>query len=625
MLLASRRFRQTLVRRTSQANTREYTFINGEDPLSSHNNAFNELSNLKSKSATKPTRAKPVSFASQWPDWDIRVGIEVHAQLKTREKLFSKSSTQSSSEESLNECVSLFDAAFPGTLPTLNTVCVTLAARTALALHANIQTHSSFDRKHYFYGDLPTGYQITQNYAPFARNGYLKLMSSEKKVRIKQIQIEQDTAKSLAGDQRVSHDLNRTGMPLLEIVSLPDICSPEEAGDYVRTLQAILRSIGVSDGMMEMGSLRCDVNVSVNRRGEPFGTRTELKNLNSIRNVTLATYAEATRQVKLLTSGSGVVLQETLTFDEDTLTTHPLRSKEGIEDYRYMPDPNLPIITLDRINVDKVGEEMKSQAMTGPSEEGTEYGWEGIKRRLKQTLDIRDSPNVVHESKALEAIKRDLGVLMLLDAGNIVGWDGVVNSGAIAFFEEVVGSRHKVSSPVKPKRNPKVVLNWMIHELLGQLTLRNETFAQNPITAQQFGEIIDAVEEGRITGSGGKILLRHLLAAKRASGINISDNLISKSNTRPEVADLPSIPPFSVSDLIVELGLTKTSSISDLDRWCDQAISEMLVEVEKYKSGKKTVIMALVGKVMKLSKGTADAIRSKEILESKLGDADKGH
>jgi aspartyl-tRNA(Asn)/glutamyl-tRNA(Gln) amidotransferase subunit B len=159
----------------------------------------------------------------------------------------------------------------------------------------------------------------------------------------------------------------------------------------------------------------------------------------------------------------------------------------------------------------------------------------------------------------------------------------------------------------------------MIHELLGQLTLRNETFAQNPITAQQFGEIIDAVEEGRITGSGGKILLRHLLAAKGPSGINSSDNLISKSNTSSEVVDLPSISPFSVSDLILQLGLTKTSSISDLDRWCDRAISEMPVEVEKYQSGKRTVIMALVGRVMKLSKGSADAIRSKEILESKLG------
>ncbi|KAG8837027.1 hypothetical protein FRB91_008354, partial [Serendipita sp. 411] len=236
------------------------------------------------------TRHNSTSTSQKWADWNIVIGIEMHAQLKTRRKLFSDSLVPEDMFVGSNERITLFDAAFPGTLPTLNSTCVSLAIRAALALQAEIQSRSAFDRKHYFYGDLPVGYQITQNYAPFARNGHVNLPKSRKQVRIKQVQIEQDTAKSFSsGSERTEYDLNRAGMALLEIVSQPDMTSPEEAGEYVKTLQTILRSVGVSDGMMEAGSLRCDVNVSIHRDGEPLGTRTEIKNLNSVRSVVLAT------------------------------------------------------------------------------------------------------------------------------------------------------------------------------------------------------------------------------------------------------------------------------------------------------------------------------------------------
>ncbi|KAL9713058.1 hypothetical protein Ac2012v2_004299 [Leucoagaricus gongylophorus] len=227
------------------------------------------------------------------PSWHVVIGIESHVQLKARHKLFSPS--QCSTRASPNSCVSVFDAAFPGTLPRLNPICVDLALRTGIALKCTIQHRSSFDRKHYFYSDLPLGYQITQQYTPLATNGVLhipRLDGSSTPIRIKQIQLEQDTAKStLIPRARTSHiDLNRAGTGLMEIVSEPDLRSPEDAATYVQSLQSLLRAIGSSDGNMEDGSLRCDVNLSINPIDSPpgSGTRCEIKNLNSIKFMTAA-------------------------------------------------------------------------------------------------------------------------------------------------------------------------------------------------------------------------------------------------------------------------------------------------------------------------------------------------
>ncbi|CAG7848888.1 Glutamyl-tRNA(Gln) amidotransferase subunit B, mitochondrial {ECO:0000255/HAMAP-Rule:MF_03147} Short=Glu-AdT subunit B {ECO:0000255/HAMAP-Rule:MF_03147}; {ECO:0000255/HAMAP-Rule:MF_03147}; Flags: Precursor [Serendipita indica DSM 11827] len=574
---------------------------------------LNDAATPRRKSAHKKSKEKPQSVRDQWPGWNIIVGIEVHAQLKTRNKLFSHTIVAENPDIMPNERVSLFDAAFPGTLPRINPMCISLAARTALALQADIQPRSAFDRKHYFYGDLPAGYQITQNYAPFARNGHVELLKTGKQVRIKQIQIEQDTAKSLSSGSGTTYDLNRVGMPLLEIVSQPDITSAEEAGEYVRSLQAILRSVGVSDGMMEAGSFRCDVNVSIHRDGEPMGTRTEVKNLNSIKSVILATNAEVVRQMAILnavpssSSNSPRIAQETLTFDEDTMLTRPLRSKEGVEDYRYMPDPNLPNVLFRKDDVSSIQDELIALGMTGHGPDGhVHYGWYGTKRRLQSLLDVSapsSSVSDVKHSNAMEHMLRDLEVLMLLDAGKTVGWDGEVENGAVAFFERAIkGDQHSTH-----RRDPKVVLNWMIHELLGQLTYRQLTFAQNPLSAEQLGDIVDAVEASQITNTAGKTLLRHILDAATPLA---SDSSTDSTHTPPSL---------SIQSLIDQLGLAKSRSDTDLEEWCQRAIDELPDKAERVREGKLNVINALVGRVMKISKGAADAVSARAVLATKLG------
>ncbi|PCH40967.1 hypothetical protein WOLCODRAFT_150998 [Wolfiporia cocos MD-104 SS10] len=271
----------------------------------------------------------------------------VHAQIKSRAKLFSDSWASDYSVPP-NTRVSPYDAAFPGTLPRLNPQCVELGVRTALALDANVHRQSAFDRKHYFYADLPSGYQITQHYAPFATGGGLKLDNDNAFVGIKQIQLEQDTGKSTFDPLQglSSIDLNRAGTGLMEIVSEPDMRSPEEAGAYVH-------SKGASDGNMEQGSLRCDVNVSVNRKGARLGTRCEIKNLNSVKFMMVAITAEAYRHIEMLERGE-VVPQETRGFNEASAETYTLRSKEDAPDYRYMPDPNLPPLLLDEAYIDTI-------------------------------------------------------------------------------------------------------------------------------------------------------------------------------------------------------------------------------------------------------------------------------
>ncbi|TFY69182.1 hypothetical protein EVG20_g3256 [Dentipellis fragilis] len=398
----------------------------------------------------------------RWPGWQVVIGLEVHAQIKSRAKLFSDSWTSELGEPS-NTHVTPYDAAFPGTLPHLNPTCVDLGLRTALALDANIQPRSSFDRKHYFYADLPAGYQITQRYAPLARDGKLDLPQSNVSVRIEQIQLEQvdplshlypqpltlsqqDTAKSTFDPRRrlSSIDLNRAGTGLMEIVSRPDMRNPEEAGEYVRTLQALLRSIGSSDGNMEQGSLRCDVNVSVNRPGEALGTRCEIKNLNSVRFMIVAIICEVHRHLALLSEGRPVP-QETRGFNENTGETFKLRSKEDAPDYRYMPDPNLPPLLLDQNYIEQIRQSMPEL----PHQ---------IRARLqRQGLS-----------------QRDTDVLMAVDSGREVGYDGELGQGATAYFDALARDR-----------DPKEVVNWDLRKDAAQVYARPSTSERPDRLAQE--------------------------------------------------------------------------------------------------------------------------------------------
>ncbi|MDB5726225.1 MAG: Asp-tRNA(Asn)/Glu-tRNA(Gln) amidotransferase subunit GatB, partial [Novosphingobium sp.] len=278
-------------------------------------------------------------------DWEVVVGLEVHAQITSKSKLFSGAATEFGAEP--NSQVSLIDAAMPGMLPVLNRECIRQAVRTGMAIGAQINKYSRFDRKNYFYADLPQGYQISQLYHPIVGEGAVDVTLDEKDpegstktIGVERIHVEQDAGK-LMHDQHPTMsyvDLNRCGVALMEIVSRPDMGSPAEAGAYLRKLRTILRYVGSCDGNMEEGSMRADVNVSVRKAGEELGIRTETKNVNSVRFVMAVVEQEARRQVDLIEDG-GRVVQETRLFDPDTGTTRSMRSKEDAHDYRYFPDP----------------------------------------------------------------------------------------------------------------------------------------------------------------------------------------------------------------------------------------------------------------------------------------------
>jgi aspartyl-tRNA(Asn)/glutamyl-tRNA(Gln) amidotransferase subunit B len=285
-------------------------------------------------------------------EWEVVIGLEVHAQVTSNAKLFSGASTEFGAEP--NTQVSLVDAAMPGMLPVPNAECIRQAVRTGMALEAKVNPWSRFDRKNYFYADLPQGYQISQLYHPIVGEGEIEILaddkdeSSAKRIGVERIHLEQDAGK-LMHDQHPSFsyvDLNRSGVALMEIVSKPDMRSPEEAGAYIRKLRAILRYVGSCDGNMEQGSMRADVNVSVRKPGQPFGTRTETKNVNSVRFIMAVIEHEANRQVDVLESG-GSIVQETRLWDPDKSETRSLRSKEEAHDYRYFPDPDLLPVELE--------------------------------------------------------------------------------------------------------------------------------------------------------------------------------------------------------------------------------------------------------------------------------------
>src|SRR5271168_3895569 len=288
--------------------------------------------------------------------WETVIGLEVHAQVISNAKLFSGASTTFGAEP--NTQVSFVDAAFPGMLPVINRECVAQAVRTGLGLNAHINVVSRFDRKNYFYADLPAGYQISQYQHPIVGEGVIEIELADgttKMIGITRLHLEQDAGKSLH-DQHPSKtyiDLNRSGVALMEIVSEPDMRSPEEAGAYLRKLRTILRYLGTCDGNMEEGSMRADVNVSVRKPGAPLGTRCEIKNVNSMRFVAQAVEYEARRQVDLLESG-GTIRQETRLFDSRAGETRPMRSKEEAHDYRYFPDPDLLPLVLEQEWVDAI-------------------------------------------------------------------------------------------------------------------------------------------------------------------------------------------------------------------------------------------------------------------------------
>ena len=382
--------------------------------------------------------------------WEIVVGLEVHCQVVSKSKLFSGASTTFGNDPNTN--VSLVDAAMPGMLPVINEECVRQAVKTGLGLKARINLESVFARKNYFYADLPQGYQISQFDKPIVGEGTIILDmpdGSTKSVGIERLHLEQDAGKSMHDqDPKYSHiDLNRSGVALMEIVSKPDIRTPEEAGAYLTKLRAIVRYLGTCDGNMNEGSMRCDANVSVRRPGAEFGTRCEIKNVNSIRYVMQAIEIEAKRQVEVIEAG-GEIVQETRLYDPRLGETRSMRSKEMAHDYRYFPDPDLLPLVFDQAFVSEI----------------------------EKTL-----PELPDEKKA--RFMRENG-LSAYDAGVLVA-----DQEKAAYYEVVAKGR-----------DGKLAANWVITNLFGALNKLEVPVTESPVTAENLGKLLDLISDDTISG-----------------------------------------------------------------------------------------------------------------------------
>ncbi len=395
--------------------------------------------------------------------WEYVIGLEVHAQITSHSKLFSGASTEFGA--SPNSQVSLVDAAMPGMLPVLNEFVIKQAIKTGLGLKATINKHSIFDRKNYFYADLPQGYQISQFYYPIVSDGEINIITEEdksKKVRINRLHLEQDAGKSMHDQSPTSSfiDLNRSGIALMEIVTEPDLSSPFEAAEYLKKLRTILRYLGTCDGDMEKGSMRCDANVSVRKPGEPLGTRCEIKNVNSVRNVMRAIEYEAMRQVQLLESG-GKVDQETRLFDADKCETRTMRSKEDAHDYRYFPDPDLLPVELEQKLIDSIASSMPE----------------------------------LPDDKIIRYVK-DFG-LTEYDAA-VLCEDKLVAD----YFEEAA---KEVSA--------KMVANWITSELFGLLNKDNISLEDSKIRPAHINKMVSLIEQGTISGKIAKVVFEEMFTS----------------------------------------------------------------------------------------------------------------
>ncbi|SIR18327.1 MULTISPECIES: Asp-tRNA(Asn)/Glu-tRNA(Gln) amidotransferase subunit GatB [Acidiphilium] len=400
--------------------------------------------------------------------WELVIGLEVHAQVISKSKLFSGAATDFGSEP--NTQVSFVDAGFPGMLPVINRECVAQAVRTGLGLNAQINLVSRFDRKNYFYADLPQGYQISQYEHPIVGMGTIdiELESGEtRSIGITRLHLEQDAGKSMH-DQHASKsliDLNRSGVALMEIVSEPDMRTPEEAGAYIRKLRTILRYLGTCDGNMDEGSMRADVNVSVRKAGEAFRTRCEIKNVNSIRFVMQAIEAEARRQVEIWESG-GEVTQETRLFDPARGETRSMRSKEDAHDYRYFPEPDLLPLVLDEAWVATLKTELPELP-------------DAKRARLMQDYGISRYESAIF---VMEQVTAD-------------------------FFETVATGR-----------DAKQVANWMLGDFFAALNRTGRSIENSPVSAADLGALLDLIKDGTINGKIAKEVLELMVETGEAPG-----------------------------------------------------------------------------------------------------------
>jgi aspartyl-tRNA(Asn)/glutamyl-tRNA(Gln) amidotransferase subunit B len=421
-------------------------------------------------------------------NWEVVIGLEVHAQVSSNSKLFSGSATKFGAEP--NTQVSLVDSAFPGMLPVINQYCIEQAVKTGLGFNAKINSYSVFDRKNYFYADLPQGYQISQYKNPIVGEGeiILDLPSGTKKIGIERLHLEQDAGKSIhdIDPSNTFVDLNRSGIALMEIVSKPDLRSPDEVNAYIKKLRSIMRYLGTCDGNMQEGSLRADVNVSVRKEGDAtLGTRCEIKNVNSIKFMQMAIDYEAKRQVELLESGKSID-QETRLFDTKKNETRSMRSKEDAHDYRYFPDPDLLPLKLSEDFINK------------------------IKKNIPELPD--------------EKKKR------FIEKFNLTPYEATILVSDIEtskYFEEVVKDS-----------DVKLAANWIIGELFALLNEKNLEITQSPISARNLSKLINLIKDGTISGKIAKTLFELMLDGDKDPEILVKEKGLQQKSDPKELENL---------------------------------------------------------------------------------------
>ena len=469
-------------------------------------------------------------------DWEIVIGLEIHAQVLSSSKLFSGASTEFGKDPNHN--VSLVDAAMPGMLPVINQTCIKQAIKSGIALNAEINKYSVFDRKNYFYADLPQGYQISQYKYPIVGEGSLKITDAngeDKIIGIERIHLEQDAGKSLH-DQHPSKsfiDLNRTGVALMEIVSKPDLRSPEEAASYVKKIRTVLRYIETCDGNMEQGSLRADCNVSVRKPNGNLGTRCEIKNLNSIKFISQAIQYEAERQVEILENG-GVIDQETRLFDTSTGETRSMRSKEDAHDYRYFPDPDLLPLELSDSQISEIRSDMP------------ELPDQLVERLISEYGITKYDANVIAEEKEY-----------------------------VHYYENSAKNR-----------DGKLVVNWMTSELFGLLKKNNIQFNQNPISPNYLNELVELIENKTISGKIAKDVFEIMFATSK------SPKMIVKEKGLEQVTDDSAIEVF-VDQVINE----NNDKVKEYLSGKDKLFGFFVGQVMKISQGKANP--GLVNKILK--------------------------
>ena len=499
------------------------------------------------------TTPKPKVIQGAQSEWELVIGMEVHAQVATQAKLFSGASTQFGAEPNAN--VAFVDAGMPGMLPVINEECVAQAVRTGLGLKAEINLHSAFDRKNYFYPDLPQGYQISQLYHPIVGEGEVLVeMGADtsgqpmaRTVRIERIHLEQDAGKSIHDmDPLMSFvDLNRTGVALMEIVSRPDIRGPEEAAAYVVKLRQILRYLGTCDGNMQNGNLRADVNVSVCRPGQyekyqetqdfsHLGTRCEIKNMNSMRFIQMAIDYEARRQIAILEDG-GSIDQETRLYDPDKNETRSMRSKEEAHDYRYFPCPDLLPLEIEQGWVDDIAENLPELP-------------DALKGRL-MALGLTD-----YDASVLTAEKENADYFLAVADG----------------------------------RDAKLAANWVINELFGRLKTDDHAITDSPISAQQLGGIIDLIKADTISGKIAKELF---------------EIVYTEGGTPAEIVEAR--------------GMKQVTDTGAIEAALDEIIAANPAQVEKAKENPKLAGW-FVGQVMKATGGKANPKAVNQLVAQKL-------